>query len=417
MTLDLATGQSGPPKPEPAAVSGLARFSWVDQLKAIGLAWIVLNHIVEHLYGSPKIANPDDAWGSFASRWQQLEPLSGHGLADIPLNALRWLGWSGDQGVQLFLIASGFGLTWGLLKRFGDRPVPLGWFYRRRLMRLYPLWIAANLVFLLVWILSSKGLALNDPRTFESLAGIRVSPSLLYYFAPSWWFIGLLLQLYLVFPLLWRLLRARGPLWLLVAAVVTGCLARAAGLLLFGDYIDAWSRGAIFVTRLPEFVLGISLAVWMSRDRERVTRILTAPRTLLSAVALYALSTLLSLTLLGMAIAPLLLGATAFVLLFAVLHRVGRGAGRGARATSWTGRHSYSLYLMHHPLVLALVPAGLASGFARSAGGAVAAVVLTLIGGVALERVVDWWLARTGRRRLEIGGRRFALHVAAACLA
>ncbi len=393
-----------------------ARFAWVDQMKAIALAWIVLNHIVEHLFGSPRIANPSDAWGSLSARWHQLEPLSGHGLADIPLNALRWTGWSGDQGVQLFLIASGFGLTWGVIARFGERPVPLGWFYRRRMARLYPLWIGVNLLFILAWVLTSRGLALNEPRTFLGLAGIRVTPSQLYYFAPAWWFIGLLIQLYLVFPLLWRLLRARGPLWLLAVSIVVCCSARAAGLLLFDGYIDAWSRGAIFVTRLPEFVLGISVAVWMSRDSERVTSILTARRTLLAAVGVYVLGTLLSLTLLGMAIAPLLLGSAAFVLLFAALHRLGRRAGRAARATSWTGRHSYSLYLVHHPLVLALVPAGLAAGLVRSAGGAIAAIALTLAAGIALERFVDWPLARAGRKRREIGTRRVALGVGAVCL-
>jgi hypothetical protein len=83
-------------------------------------------------------------------------------------------------------------------------------------------------------------------------------------------------------------------------------------LLLFHDYLDAWSRGAIFVTRLPEFALGMALAGWMhaapvatdARLRARATR---APR----LVAL-ATGVVLSLGLLGMTVAPFLLATAVF---------------------------------------------------------------------------------------------------------
>jgi len=94
----------------------------------------------------------------------------------------------------------------------------------------------------------------------------RVSTSTIYHLVPAWWFIALLLQLYLVFPLLYRLLDRLGSRWpwLLVGA---GVAIKLGGLLVFDDYLDAWSRGAIFLTRLPEFALGMLVALWLSRQR------------------------------------------------------------------------------------------------------------------------------------------------------
>jgi len=56
-------------------------------------------------------------------------PLNDFGMWNILFNALRYFGRSGDQGVQLFLIASGFGLTWGLLNRQAGKPLNIGIFY------------------------------------------------------------------------------------------------------------------------------------------------------------------------------------------------------------------------------------------------------------------------------------------------
>ena len=94
---------------------------WLDRLKAAAVVWIFLNHVSEALFGFPYIANPTAHWPPLAARLDQLRPLSVSGIWSIPVNLLRYVGWSGDQGVQLFLIASGFGLTWGLLAQNSAR--------------------------------------------------------------------------------------------------------------------------------------------------------------------------------------------------------------------------------------------------------------------------------------------------------
>ena len=370
--------------------------AWVDRLKGIALAWIVLNHLVEHLLGSPWIANPSKDWPPLSERIAQLAPLRGHGFWDLPLNLLRYVGWSGDQGVQLFLIVSGFGLTWGLVVRHGLKPFPVGEFYRRRLARIYPLWWAAHLLFIGTWLVSGWGLGPGG-RAILSMAGIRFERSLFYFFESSWWFVGLLLQLYLVFPLLWRELLRGSPQRLFIGACLIGFVSRAVGFYVFKDALDPWQRGMIFITRLPEFVLGMALAVVIHQNPAAVDQKLRARSTMLGAGVAYVVGTALSLTLPGMVIAPFLLGASGFVLLYAA---IGGAAATAGRATSWVGRHSYGLYLMHGPMIAALIPQDAGPG--KTAVWSIAALLLTGALAIGLEMFTDraWaWTTRDGLGR------------------
>ena len=383
---------------------------WLDLVRGFAIAWIFTNHAVERVLGFPLIANPAPDWPPLHERIAQLRPLAGHGLWDVPLNLLRYVGWSGDQGVALFLIASGFGLTWGLLRRHGQDRLPLGEFYGRRLLRIYPQWWGAHLLFAASALLVGWGFSAASPSFWLSLLGIRFTPRLMYAFSPAWWYVGLILQLYAVYPLLWMGLRRRGPGWLLAVACAAGFAARLAGLLLFHGYLDAWQRGAVFLTRLPEFVLGIALAAWMSRSPETTTEGLRRPRTLLLAVAAYVAGTALSLTLAGMAVAPFLLGASALVLLHALFTAGRVWSGRAGEPLAWLGRHSYAIYLLHGPLVRRLVPAGLAHGWQRALIGVLAALAATAL----LSVLFEWAVGRAEALVARVRGRALALRVAAA---
>lgn len=340
-----------PPPSSSAMVPGTYHIPQLDVLKAVGIFWIVLNHCVERLLGSPYIANPSAHWPPIGERLAQLKPLDGSGLWGMALNLLRYVGWAGDQGVQLFIIASGFGLTWGLLNRRGLTRLDVPRFYRERLVRIYPMWWLAHFGVLVAFFLFGRGLLFKDLNFYLSLAGLRMTKELFYYLSPAWWFIGLLLQFYLLYPLLWNVLRKRGPTFLFVVASVSAFVVRAIGLFWFSDYLDPWSRGAIFVSRLPEFVFGVCLAGWIfSRDETFLAR-LGAPRTVLLAVTAYIAGTGLSLTLWGMIFSPFLLGSSLFVLLFAFFRKI-KCLGRVRRnPIAWVGRHSFSVYLVHHPIL------------------------------------------------------------------
>jgi peptidoglycan/LPS O-acetylase OafA/YrhL len=272
------------------------------------------------------------------------------------------------------------------------------------------LWWGVHLLFMLSSLTVLWGLPLASAATYLSLLGVRILPGLFYFFSPAWWFMGMLLQLYLVYPLLWEGLRRRGPLWLLLVACGISFAVRGVGLYWFTGYLDAWQRGAIFVTRLPEFVFGISLAAAMRRAPEQTETLLRSPKTLALALILYILGTVLSFTLLGMVIAPFLLGVGAFALLHSALTR-GVGAEARGRLLPWVGRHSYSLYLVHHPLVLLFVPAGSGSG-RNPALGIALALSLTVALAVVLERAVQATAALLSRSLQQRGGVRAAARVA-----
>jgi peptidoglycan/LPS O-acetylase OafA/YrhL len=376
-------------------------------MKAVAILWIFLNHTIENIFGGPYFANPSAQWPALADRINQLAPLRGYGLLDIPLNLARYLGWLGDQGVQLFLIVSGFVLTWSLLSRAGSKPLALGAFYRRRLGRIYPLWILAHIVFVVAALfISSFNFQVSSASFWLSLAGLRLRTQDIYYFVPAWWYFTLILQLYLVYPLLWQLLQRWGPRRLFIVACVVSFAVRGVGLLVLHDYLDAWSRGAIFITRLPEFVFGICVAAWLYQHPAEAERFLRSRRAFWLAIGLYVAGNLLSFTLPGMTVAPFLTGVGLFIPLYQLF------APRSSRSTiwTWTGEHSYALYLVHHPLILLLVPFGFPPASpARALIGIAAALILSFIGAYGLERVDAWiegvvggWYKRGGLLRVAL---------------
>ncbi len=396
----------------PARVPALAQararghLAWVEVVKAVALLWIVWNHLAERLFGFPFAGNPSANWPPLAERLAQLRPLAGHGWLDVPLNLLRWIGWAGDQGVQLFLIAGGFGLTWGLLGRRPGVALDVRDFWRRRARRIYPLWWAAHLLFVVPCLLLGRGLDPRESTFWIDLLAVRVTPYQLYYFAPAWWYVSLLVQLTAVYPILWAALWRLGAGRFLIVALAVGFGVRGAGLLVFHGYLDAWSRGAIFVTRLPEFALGMALAAWMHDAPAAADTWLRAPTTRLAALAAWIVGTALSLGLLGMTVAPFLVGAAAFGLLYAPASSWDR-AGGSPRVWEWLGRHTYSLFLLHHPYLAICVPHGTAGGVGRIALGVAVALALTVVSALALESAVGPGLARL---------RRFGLRRAASVL-
>lgn len=364
-----------------------SRLAWVNSLRALAILWIFLNHVTEQVFGGPQFSNPWSGWPPLQDRILQLAPIRGYGIWYLPLNIFRYLGWTGDQGVQLFLILSGFGLTWSLLQRANDDEslAPVS-FYKKRFLRLYPLWWAVHLFFLSLSIyLHSLQISPTDPRFYLSLAGLRLSPDILYYISPAWWYFTLILQLYLIFPWLYKGIRKFGLAKTVVTLGLLSFLIRGLGLLTFTSYLDAWSRGAIFITRLPEFLFGIWLAFTWKSNRSQITGWFLSYRGLLLGAGIYVVGFCLAFFLLGMTFSPFLLGVGAFMVL---LHACRWLEGsRRSQIVDWISARTYSIYLVHHPLIILLIPVGL-SNFRNSLVGIFLAIASTVILSILLEQLV-----------------------------
>jgi hypothetical protein len=194
-----------------------------------------------------------------------------------------------------------------------------------------------------------------------------------------------------------------------VSAAV-GVAARVAGLLFGHAYMPEWERGAIVLMRLPEFVAGISLAAyWVSNTRDVESR-LRAPATIALGAALFVTGTAASITLLGTAVAPLLSTTGSFIIAYAIACAV---PARVSGGLQWTGKHSYSLYLVHQPLVTLIVPAGLTAGWPRIGADVVLALGMAVLMALALEAVAREGVALLGRWSQAFGAAGAALRLAA----
>lgn len=163
----------------------------------------------------------------------------------------------GHYGVQAFIFISAYGLT----KSYHEKKPRTGRFLIHRFNKLYPSFMFAALLFILVKVLQEGSLLLG-PETFKDL-GIQLS--LLANFIPGkamvlngpWWFYSLIFQFYLVFPFFMWIDKKAGNAALLVLSI-TGLVFST----LIFKYLDDRSLNSMhfFTGHLPEFCLGIFLA-------------------------------------------------------------------------------------------------------------------------------------------------------------
>ena len=255
----------------------------------------------------------------------------------------------GPQAVGVFLVLSGFSLTLGLLT---GAPAQKGWaaWYGRRLLRLFPLYWAAHLIYLVSPFI--KRTEAIDYRFFLSLLGDRVWPvdTMFFYLTPAWWFFGLLLELYIVFPLLYRLLQKVGPaVFLCLCAGITVCSRYFIFGILEAD--GNFVMGAFFGCRLWEFAAGMALAVVFSQQPVKVERLLFSWPLLAAGILIYWLG--------GASYQPGFtyaftdgLIATGLFIIVAQASRLFERMAVIGPLLPLAGAYSFGIYLLHQPYVM-----------------------------------------------------------------
>lgn len=369
---------------------------WLDFAKGFAMFWIIWDHINWAIFGAFPISDPTNDWPPVAERISQLQPLVGHGIWNGPLTLFHWIGGLGGEGVQLFLIASGFGLTWSLLRHADTNPDWRG-YYIRRFWRIYPMWWVAHFVMLALGIIGAHGFAVDPtrPGVWASALGLRVGGQQMYVFAASWWFVGMIIQFYAVFPVFYWIFKRLGWQRFLAILLPVGIIVRALGLWAFDaplagmHYLDAWAHGAIFLSRLPEFVLGMALAGAMRQDPIRVQRLLSARWLLVGAVLMYLPALGLSLMVVGNAVSSVLVALCNLILVRAMAVAAERWLPSLASAMRWCAVHSLSLCLVNSVAINLMIRRGTLPDPLQMLGVVAAIIVAAL----ALE-----WLTRTGTR-------------------
>jgi peptidoglycan/LPS O-acetylase OafA/YrhL len=322
----LRARHSAPPAAAPAQPAS-NRLPGVDGLRAFAALWVVLFHM-RAFSGGPV--------------WPGVDLL------------LR----SGSTGVSLFLVLSGFCLylpyAGGRLDRFRTFA-----FLRRRCTRLLPAYYT-SLAIVIVAHIAGGGLPGLPRMGGAELAGQAVThATLTHQFAPAtfyalngaYWSLGLEWELYLTLPLLILAVRRFGLKW-----TVTAVFAVTIGYRL-GLWLAVWSgllsaqgpwAGAVLpnfiLGRWSEFALGMVAAELYRQGRAGQG----AGRLRVAAVIAAAAGLLLA----DNPLKHVLFGVVFFALLCAVL----AGDNVVARVFSWrplvaVGVMSYSLYLVHQPIV------------------------------------------------------------------
>lgn len=267
-------------------------------------------------------------------------PHAGIVLSGRPHHLADLIGSPGNRALGFFFALSGFVLTWAV--RPGDTARG---FWQRRFARIYPAYLVTLGAAVVVTGLVQQHPLPGGPFLATVFAVQAWFPNSRWYYSYNGvdWTIACEVFFYLAFPLIIRPLaglrragRRRLQVLLLTVLVLFAIASRASGI--------GWLANQFPVARLPEFVLGCTLAIDIARG-EVLARRVGLGRALLIAAVLWATSVLpiplvSELPLLTMALL-LVLNAGALADL------AGKTSLMTWRPFVWFGEISFCFYLVH----------------------------------------------------------------------
>jgi peptidoglycan/LPS O-acetylase OafA/YrhL len=316
-----------PRSAEVASAPGTAaRVLWLDGVRGAAAMFVVLHHI-------------------WLTTWPR-----------FPANAGPWwLGWLlyGHMAVAIFIVVSGFSLSLAPMRKGGNLSGGVKRFLQRRAWRILPAYWAALILSVLVTALllhpefgaatMGKSLAVHG-LLLQDVVGSQTPNGALWSIAIEW-------QIYFVFPLILLLGRRTTVVTAVVITAVAVLLAHAvAGF--GGPFHKIYGFTPQF---LALFALG-ALAVWLAGgDRAQTLR---RP---LAAVTLVAFASFLILAItqgsewmVAQVFWMDLLFGVGVAALLALIHAGGAFPARrvlASRVALWLGLFSYSIYLIHDPII------------------------------------------------------------------
>jgi peptidoglycan/LPS O-acetylase OafA/YrhL len=310
----------------------VSRYRSLDGLRGLAALTVVIHHCL-----LTSVVLAATYRGGSATGWGLSEFLS-----RTPLHLI----WDGTGAVLVFFVLSGFVLTLAF-----TQPVTPRWanYYARRLPRLYlPVWAALVLAVALAALVprlvagdQSWWINAHAANTTLSMvardAALLFDPSLLD--SPLWslrWELtfSLLLPLYI-----WIAVTLRGGAWLKIVAA----------LLLVGIGSKTGHASLLY---LPVFALGVVLAAERGRLAAATARFGPGSWWGIAVIAALLMSADSMFVALPEWIARPLRTAAAALIVVVFLGCRSVAAFAGRRSIQWLGRISFSLYLVHEPIVV-----------------------------------------------------------------
>lgn len=322
------------------------RLEWVDGLKAFAIVAILYNHFIELYFGGPWFSNPSYNWPDFTTRMEVVFPQTGNIFASLAI----FIGWLGDMGPGVFIFLSGFTLA---LSQDKSNHSTFR-FYKKRLLRIFPLYITIHILILILFYFTKPGFEFDKIKIVFSLLGLRFTDGLFFYLNPSWWFIGLIVQLYIVFPFLFPLLKRNKRMFLVLSLIFT-ILCRLAGLLHFtySENLYYWMTGLFFGTRLFEFTLGMYFAEFVFQKSNFFFKLINNKlKILLLSLTVYIAGFICSLFYFGTLVSNILITVGLSGIFFTAYECFRQRKIRSVILS--VGVLSFPVFLLHQPLINAV---------------------------------------------------------------
>src|SRR5438876_130929 len=315
----------------------MKRLLWLDIAKALAISWVVYFHFFNTVFEHAHF--PQDDWSSLAA-------------SAVTILRMVWLKISGIgiHAVGVFIILSGWALMESTARRAESASLKWGSWYRARFLRLYPMYWVAHLVYLVSPFIAR--LEPVDSRIILSLLGLRfidIQMNLMYLNA-AWWYFSMLIQFVFIFPVLFWIARRLGPSLFLLIACAAGFFTRYIFLVAWPQN-GLWTLGGFAVCRLPEFALGMSLAMWHSRSAARLEWFLLRGAGFIVGLLLYPAALWLYHNATTYVFVDFATGACCMLEIIGIAGAISLFQGP-AKLFGLVGVYSYGLYLIHQPYVI-----------------------------------------------------------------
>ena len=184
-----------------------------------------------------------------------------------------------ESSVDVFIFLSGMLLTIGLMRKASSK-IAWGKWYKKRIVRIYPLLIISTFGFLLSRLYIS-GEMFSIHSVLNHMSGLQSIPTNPDFFkiAPPHWYITLILGCYLLFPVFFYVIRRNAKLATIIAFIIYLSYLFFANtffeisadftLLIFNRNLDLWYY-SLFTLRFILFFFGALFGFWIGSDPKRI---------------------------------------------------------------------------------------------------------------------------------------------------